>query len=143
MENMQSYLVLLSNLNWKLYRTSKHNDGKDVYSEVFPPFVNWLSTILWSVISMLLLWSQLSYEEGICSYIRMTTPAWVSYGSLATGYLHVWVEVTFEIFTIVIIAFLYREMGIITKAAERLIFRKCYIFIFIGISHNFYWIAKP
>ncbi len=30
--------------------------------------------------------------------------------------VHMWVEVTFEIFTTVIVAYLYREMGIVSKA---------------------------
>eukprot|EP01084_Bolivina_argentea_P138691 244114_1 len=58
-----------------------------------------------------------------------------------------WVEVTFEVYTTVIIAILYREMGIISKAAaERATYIAVKLFFLkstIGVVHKFYWIAKP
>ncbi len=50
--------------------------------------------------------------------------------------VHMWVEVTFEVFTTVIIAFLYREMCIISKAAAMLFFLQLVLHII------FCWIAK-
>ena len=54
---------------------------------------------------------------------------------------------TFEIFTTVIVAYLYREMGIVSKAkAERATYIAVMLFFLtavIGVGHNFYWIAKP
>jgi nitric oxide reductase subunit B len=98
-------------------------------------------------------------------------PAWLFYGSMVmvaflffslkvtpkTNFVisdfwrwmvvHMWVEVTFEVFTTVIVSFLLTEMGLITrKAAERSTFIAVMLFFLtatIGIGHNFYWIAKP
>jgi nitric oxide reductase subunit B len=61
--------------------------------------------------------------------------------------VHMWVEVTFEVFTTVIVAYLLVQMGLITRLmAERVIFLAVMLFLVTalnGISHNFYWIAKP
>ncbi|RLA57063.1 MAG: nitric-oxide reductase [Gammaproteobacteria bacterium] len=61
--------------------------------------------------------------------------------------VHMWVEVTFEVFTTVIIGYMLVQMGMITRVmAERVIFLAVMLFLItatIGISHNFYWIAKP
>ncbi|MEZ5553485.1 MAG: cbb3-type cytochrome c oxidase subunit I [Pseudomonadales bacterium] len=61
--------------------------------------------------------------------------------------VHMWVEVTFEVFTTVIIGYMLVQMGLITRLmAERVIFLAVMLFLItatIGISHNFYWIAKP
>ncbi len=100
-----------------------------------------------------------------------STPAWLFYGSsVMVGFLffsskmtpksnfiiadfwrwmvvHMWVEVTFEVFTTVVVAYLYREMGIISRAkAERATYIAVMLFFLtavIGVGHNFYWIAKP
>ena len=46
-----------------------------------------------------------------------------------------------------IVAYLYREMGIVSKAkAERATYIAVMLFFLtavIGVGHNFYWIAKP
>jgi len=61
--------------------------------------------------------------------------------------VHMWVEVTFEVFTTVIVGYMLVQMGLITRMmAERVIFLAVMLFLItatIGISHNFYWIAKP
>ena len=61
--------------------------------------------------------------------------------------VHMWVEVTFEVFTTVIVAYLLVQMGLVTRMmAERTIFLAVMLFLVTainGISHNFYWIAKP
>ncbi len=61
--------------------------------------------------------------------------------------VHMWVEVTFEVFTTVIVAYLLVQMGLVTRLmAERIIFLAVMLFFVTalnGISHNFYWIAKP
>jgi nitric oxide reductase subunit B len=61
--------------------------------------------------------------------------------------VHMWVEVTFEVFTTVIVGYMLVQMGMITRMmAERVIFLAVMLFLItatIGISHNFYWIAKP
>ena len=61
--------------------------------------------------------------------------------------VHMWVEVTFEVFTTVIVAYMLVQMGLVTRMmAERVIFLAVMLFLItatLGISHNFYWIAKP
>jgi len=61
--------------------------------------------------------------------------------------VHMWVEVTFEVFITCIIGYMLVQMGLITRTmAERVIFLSVMMFLItalIGISHNFYWIAKP
>ncbi len=113
--------------------------------------------------------------RGVYQYITWntiwSTPAWLFYGSLVmvwflffslkvtpksnfivSGFwrwmvVHMWVEVTFEVFTTVIVAFLYREMGLVSKrSAERATYIAVMLFFLtatIGVGHNFYWIAKP
>ncbi|MCP4007682.1 MAG: nitric-oxide reductase [bacterium] len=61
--------------------------------------------------------------------------------------VHMWVEVTFEVFTTVIVGYMLVQMGLISRMmAERVIFLAVMMFLVtatLGISHNFYWIAKP
>ncbi|TAJ95298.1 MAG: nitric-oxide reductase [Gammaproteobacteria bacterium] len=61
--------------------------------------------------------------------------------------IHMWVEVTFEVFTTCVIGYMLVQMGLLTRSmAERVIFLAVMMFLItalIGISHNFYWIAKP
>ena len=61
--------------------------------------------------------------------------------------VHMWVEVTFEVFTTCIIGYMLVQMGMINRAvAERVIFLAVMMFLVtatVGISHNFYWIGKP
>lgn len=61
--------------------------------------------------------------------------------------VHMWVEATFEVFTTVVVGYLLVQMGLITRPmAERVIFLAVMLFLvtaLVGISHNFYWIAKP
>ncbi len=100
-----------------------------------------------------------------------SVPSWLLYGSgIMVGFLffglmiqpemnfaisdywrwmvvHMWVEVTFEVFTTVIVGYMLVQMGMITRVmAERVIYLAVMLFLItatIGISHNFYWIAKP
>merc|ERR1712000_373318 len=113
--------------------------------------------------------------RGVSPYITWKTvwspPAWLFYGSMVmvmflffslkvtpkTNFIisdfwrwmvvHMWVEVTFEVFTTVIVSFLYTEMGLISvKQAERATYIAVMLFFLtatIGVGHNFYWIAKP
>ena len=61
--------------------------------------------------------------------------------------VHMWVEVTFEVFTTCIVGYMLVQMGLLTRPmAERVIFLAVMMFLVtatVGISHNFYWIAKP
>jgi nitric oxide reductase subunit B len=113
--------------------------------------------------------------RGVFPYLTWknvwSPPAWLLYGSMVmvmflffslkvtpkTNFIisdfwrwmvvHMWVEVTFEVFTTVIVAFLYTEMGLISvKQAESATYIAVMLFFLtatIGVGHNFYWIAKP
>jgi nitric oxide reductase subunit B len=120
------------------------------------------------------LWIYIIYR-GVKTWLTKrnmwSVPAWLLYGSgIMVGFLffgilvspetnfaiadywrwmvvHMWVEVTFEVFTTVIVGYMLVQMGLVTRLmAERIIFLAVMLFLItatIGISHNFYWIAKP
>ena len=130
----------------------------------------------WHVLMLIafLLWIAIIFR-GVRPWITKqnlwSVPAWLFYGSgimvlflffglLATAKgnfaisdywrwmtVHMWVEVTFEVFTTCIIGYMLTQMGLINRAmAERVIFLAVMMFLItaiVGISHNFYWIAKP
>ncbi|HEY9785423.1 MAG TPA: cbb3-type cytochrome c oxidase subunit I [Candidatus Obscuribacterales bacterium] len=121
-----------------------------------------------------LLWIAIIYR-GVKPWITTqnlwSVPAWLFYGSgimvlfLVFGLgatarenfaisdywrwmtVHMWVEVTFEVFTTCIVAYLLVQMGLLRRpVAERVIFLAVMMFLVtavVGVSHNFYWIAKP
>ncbi|HET9431915.1 MAG TPA: cbb3-type cytochrome c oxidase subunit I, partial [Chitinophagaceae bacterium] len=61
--------------------------------------------------------------------------------------VHMWAEAFFEVFTTVLIGFFMVMMGLVSKqAAIRVIYLATLLFLgsgLLGISHNFYWNAKP
>jgi len=126
------------------------------------------------MLASFVLWIGIIFR-GVRPWITKTNmwsvPAWLLYGSgimvlflffglgatptgnfAITDYwrwmtVHMWVEVTFEVFTTCVVAYLLTQMGLINRAmAERVIFLAVMLFLVtatVGISHNFYWIAKP
>ena len=61
--------------------------------------------------------------------------------------IHMWAECFFEVFTTVIIAYFMVVMGLVPRrVAERVVYFATLLFLgsgLLGISHNFYWNAKP
>lgn len=61
--------------------------------------------------------------------------------------IHMWVEAFFEVFITVIVSYLMVLMGLVSRqAAIRVVFFATLLFLgtgLLGISHNFYWNAKP
>lgn len=61
--------------------------------------------------------------------------------------IHMWVEAFFEVFTTAIVAYFMYLMGLVSqKSASRVVYLATLLFLgsgIIGISHNFYWNAKP
>lgn len=61
--------------------------------------------------------------------------------------VHMWAEAFFEVFTTVLIGYFMVVMGLVGKqAAIRVIYLATLLFLgsgMLGISHNFYWNAKP
>ena len=60
--------------------------------------------------------------------------------------VHMWVEVTFKVFATVVLAYFYREMGIISRSrAERATYITVVLFFLaavIVVGHNVYCIAN-
>lgn len=61
--------------------------------------------------------------------------------------IHMWAEAFFEVFTTVLVGYFMILMGLVRKeAAIRVIYLATLLFLgsgLLGISHNFYWNAKP
>ena len=61
--------------------------------------------------------------------------------------VHMWAEAFFEVFTTVLIGYFMVMMGLVSRqAAIRVIYLASLLFLgsgLLGISHNFYWNAKP
>ncbi len=61
--------------------------------------------------------------------------------------VHMWAEAFFEVFTTILIGYFMVLMGLVSaRAATRVIYLATLLFLgsgLLGISHNFYWNAKP
>ncbi len=61
--------------------------------------------------------------------------------------IHMWVEAFFEVFTTALLAYFMVLMGFVSQAAAaRIVYLATLLFLgsgLLGISHNFYWNAKP
>lgn len=61
--------------------------------------------------------------------------------------IHMWAEAFFEVFTTILVGYFLVLMGLVSvKAATRVIYFATLLFLgsgLLGISHNFYWNAKP
>ncbi|HET9824870.1 MAG TPA: cbb3-type cytochrome c oxidase subunit I [Chitinophagaceae bacterium] len=61
--------------------------------------------------------------------------------------IHMWVEAFFEVFTTIIVGYLMVLMGLVNRqAVTRVVYIGALLFLgsgLLGISHNFYWNAKP
>jgi nitric oxide reductase subunit B len=61
--------------------------------------------------------------------------------------IHMWVEAFFEVFTTAVVAYFMYLMGLVTKnSAARVVYLAALLFLgsgILGVSHNFYWNAKP
>lgn len=61
--------------------------------------------------------------------------------------IHMWVEAFFEVFITIIVSYLMVLMGLVSRqAAIRVVYFAPILFLgtgLLGISHNFYWNAKP
>jgi nitric oxide reductase subunit B len=61
--------------------------------------------------------------------------------------VHMWAEAFFEVFTTVVVAYFLHLMGLVTmRSAVRVIYFGTLLYLgsgLVGISHNFYWNAKP
>lgn len=61
--------------------------------------------------------------------------------------VHMWVEAFFEVFTTIIVGYMMVMMGLVNRpAVTKVVYLAASLFLgsgLLGISHNFYWNAKP
>lgn len=97
---------------------------------------NWLVYTTFSIIILL-----------ISGFIATPTTNFVIADFWRWMVVHMWAEAFFEVFTTVLIGYFMVMMGLISRqAAIRVIYLATLLFLgsgLLGISHNFYWNAKP
>ena len=118
--------------------------GYTVYRGVKPAFVkgqpwnlpNW---IIYSIIGIPLLFLSGFVARPETNFVIADFWRWMV--------VHMWVEAFFEVFITVIVSYLMVLMGLVSRAAAvRVIYIATLLFLgtgLLGISHNFYWNAKP
>ena len=118
--------------------------GVVVYRGVKPAFVkgepwnlpNW---IIYSVIGIPLLFLSGFVGKPETNFVIADFWRWMV--------IHMWVEAFFEVFITVIVSYLMVLMGLVSRqAAIRVVYFATILFLgtgLLGISHNFYWNAKP
>ena len=118
--------------------------GVIVYRGVRPAFIkgqpwnlpNW---IIYSVIGIPLLFISGFVARPETNFVIADFWRWMV--------IHMWVEAFFEVFITVIVSYLMVFMGLVSRqAAIRVVFIATILFLgtgLLGISHNFYWNAKP
>jgi nitric oxide reductase subunit B len=118
--------------------------GVIVYKGIKPAFVkhepwnlpNW---IMYSVIGIPLLFLSGFVAKPETNFVIADFWRWMV--------IHMWVEAFFEVFITVIVSYLMVLMGLVSRqAAIRVVYFATILFLgtgLLGISHNFYWNAKP
>ena len=118
--------------------------GVVVYRGVRPAFIksmpwnlpNW---IMYSVVGIPLLFISGFVARPETNFVIADFWRWMV--------VHMWVEAFFEVFVTVIVSYLMVLMGLVSRnAAIRVIYFATILFLgtgLLGISHNFYWNAKP
>ncbi len=118
--------------------------GVVVYRGIKPAFVkgepwnlpNW---IMYSVIGIPLLFLSGFVAKPETNFVIADFWRWMV--------IHMWVEAFFEVFITVIVSYLMVLMGLVSRqAAIRVVYFATILFLgtgLLGISHNFYWNAKP
>jgi nitric oxide reductase subunit B len=99
-------------------------------------FPNW---IMYSVIGIPLLFISGFVAQPETNFVIADFWRWMV--------VHMWVEAFFEVFITVIVSYLLVLMGLVSRnAAMRVVYIATILFLgtgLLGISHNFYWNAKP
>lgn len=118
--------------------------GVVVYRGVRPAFVKGLpwnlpNWIMYSVVGIPLLFISGFVARPETNFVIADFWRWMV--------IHMWVEAFFEVFVTVIVSYLMVLMGLVSRnAAIRVIYFATLLFLgtgLLGISHNFYWNAKP
>ncbi|HEX5624951.1 MAG TPA: cbb3-type cytochrome c oxidase subunit I [Saprospiraceae bacterium] len=118
--------------------------GVTVYRGIKPAFIkgepwnlpNW---IMYSVVGIPLLFISGFVAKPETNFVIADFWRWMV--------IHMWVEAFFEVFITVIVSYLMVLMGLVSRqAAIRVVYFATILFLgtgLLGISHNFYWNAKP
>ncbi|MEA1784782.1 cbb3-type cytochrome c oxidase subunit I [Arenibacter sp. GZD96] len=118
--------------------------GVVVYRGVRPAFVKGLpwnlpNWIMYSVVGIPVLFISGFVAQPETNFVIADFWRWMV--------IHMWVEAFFEVFVTVIVSYLMVLMGLVSRnAAIRVIYFATLLFLgtgLLGISHNFYWNAKP
>ncbi|MDD5324601.1 MAG: hypothetical protein PHR71_04715, partial [Polaromonas sp.] len=95
--------------------------------------------LLYTVVSVTLLF--------ISGFVAQPTTNFVIADFWRWAVIHMWVEAFFEVFTTALLAYFMLMMGFVSHAAaSRIVYLATLLFLgsgLLGISHNFYWNAKP
>mgnify|MGYP002620806079 FL=1 len=83
----------------------------------------------------------------ICGFVATPETNFVVADFWRWAVIHMWVEAFFEVFTTAVLAYFMVLMGLVSHAAaSRIVYFATLLFLgsgLLGISHNFYWNAKP
>lgn len=95
--------------------------------------------LLYTVVAIVLLF--------LSSFVAQPTTNFVIADFWRWAVIHMWAEAFFEVFTTVLLAYFMYLMGFVSHAAAtRIVYLATLLFLgsgLLGISHNFYWNAKP
>lgn len=97
---------------------------------------NWLVYTTWSILILLL-----------SGFVATPKTNFVIADFWRWCVIHMWAEAFFEVFTTVLVGYFMVLMGLVSReSAVRVIYLATLLFLgsgLLGISHNFYWNAKP
>jgi len=83
----------------------------------------------------------------VCGFVATPETNFVVADFWRWAVIHMWVEAFFEVFTTAVLAYFMVLMGLVSHAAaSRIVYLATLLFLgsgLLGISHNFYWNAKP
>lgn len=83
----------------------------------------------------------------VCGFVATPETNFVIADYWRWAVIHMWVEAFFEVFTTAVLAYFMVLMGLVSHAAaSRIVYLATLLFLgsgLLGISHNFYWNAKP
>lgn len=148
------YWHLLGNQGWEYVEM-----GKLWQSVLFLVFAQWLRVVwrlvkpLWHTGDAWILPKWLLYTVAcvlllfLSGFVARPETNFVVADFWRWAVIHMWVEAFFEVFTTVLLAYFMVLMGFVSHAAaSRIVYLATLLFLgsgLLGISHNFYWNAKP
>jgi len=109
--------------------------------------LNWHETDSWSLPKWLLYTVAAIVVLFISGFVAKPTTNFVIADFWRWAVVHMWVEAFFEVFATVILAYFMSLMGFVShRNASRIVYLAALLFLgsgLLGVSHNFYWNAKP